>query len=68
MEGGDFEYLVTNYFTKLPIEKPLKIKSDGRPMRVERKKVYRTFREDNYVRTEWLAGSGKLQLMAFLYK
>lgn len=67
MEGGDLEYLVKNNFTKLPLQQQLRIKSDGRPtpkleLRTEMKKSFRTFNEENYVRTEWLAGSAKLGL------
>lgn len=67
MEGEDVEYLVKNNFTKLPLQQQLKIKSDGRPtpkleLRTERKNgVHRTFNQDNYVRTEWLTASAKLQ-------
>lgn len=61
------EYLVKNNFTKLPLQQQFKIKSDGRPtpkleLRIERKNgVQRTFNEENYVRTEWLTASAKLQ-------
>lgn len=61
------EYLVKNNFTKLPLQQQLKITCDGRPtpkleLRAERKKgVQRTFNEENYIRTEWLTASAKLQ-------
>ena len=67
MEGGDFDYLLKNNFTKLPQQQRIKIKSDGRPtpklkLHVERKQgFFRTFNEENYTRTEWLAGSSKPQ-------
>ena len=67
MEGGDLDYLLKNNFTKLPQQQRIKIKSDGRPtpklkLRVERKQgFFRTFNEENYTRTEWLAGSSKPQ-------
>ena len=55
MEGGDLEYLIKNNFTKLRLQQQLRIKSDGRPtpkleLRAERKKGFRTFNEENYVR------------------
>jgi hypothetical protein len=69
MEGGDLDlvdYLLKNYFANLPQQQQLQIKSDGRPtpklkLRLERKQGFRTFNEANYTRTEWLAGSNKLQ-------
>ena len=67
MEGGDLDYLLKNNFTKLPQQQRIKIKSDGRPtpklkLRGERKQgFFRMFNEENYTRTEWLAGSSKLQ-------
>ena len=67
MEGGDFDYLLKNNLTKLPQQQRIKIKSDGRPtpklkLRVERKQgFFRTFNEENYTRTEWLACSSKPQ-------
>ncbi|XP_063065702.1 zinc finger MYM-type protein 1-like [Engraulis encrasicolus] len=67
MEGGDLEFLMKNSFTKLPPKQQLQIIADGRPtpqlenLRSERGKGFRSFKEDNYVRTEWLAGSAKLQ-------
>lgn len=59
MEGGDFEYLVKNYFPKMPLQQKLQIKSDGRPkpkqvLRTERKKWFRTFSEESF---SWLAAS-----------
>ena len=65
--GGDLDYLLKNNFTKLPQQRRIKIKSDGRPtpklkLRVERKQgFFRTFNEENYTRTEWLACSSKPQ-------
>lgn len=62
------EFLVIiNSSTKLPLQQQFWIKSDGRPtpkleLRVEREKGFRAFNEENYIRTEWLAGSAKLQL------
>ena len=66
MEVGDLDYLLKKNFTNLPQQQRIQIKSDGRPtpklkLRVERKQVFRTFNEANYTRTEWLAGSSKLQ-------
>ena len=62
MKGWNLEYLVKNNFTKLPLQRQLWIKSDGRltpelELRTERKKGFQTVSEENYGCTEGLAGN-----------